>query len=204
VAVQERPASLSRQPQLEAVRRDLLTAAFALLAFYDIALAVFMAAAPHTFYDKVGPFGVQNDHYIRDTATFSAAIGFGALVAIRQQSWRVPVLAISTVQFALHSVNHLVDIGKAHPRWNGYFDFFALAATTILLARLLPVARAQERSGAPHRSKDGMSRDLLSSSAEDPRRYQTVELEEAPDDNRNGTRPAQSADHRRVDRHRHR
>jgi hypothetical protein len=35
--------------------------------------------------------------------------------------------------------------------------------------------------------KDGMSRDLLSSSAEDPRRYQTVELEEAPDGNRNGT-----------------
>ena len=48
-------------------------------------------------------------------------------------------------------------------------------------------------------------RDLLSSSAElGPRRRWTVELEEAPSDDRNGTRPAPSADHRRVDRHRDR
>jgi hypothetical protein len=32
-----------------------------------------------------------------------------------------------------------------------------------------------------------MSRDLLSSSADDPRRCLTVELEEAPSDDRNGT-----------------
>ena len=42
-------------------------------------------------------------------------------------------------------------------------------------------------SSARVEQKDGMSRDLLSSSAEDPRRYQTVELEEAPYGNRNGT-----------------
>jgi hypothetical protein len=36
-------------------------------------------------------------------------------------------------------------------------------------------------------AKDGMSRDLLSSSAEDPRRCLTVELEEAPSDDRNGS-----------------
>jgi hypothetical protein len=34
--------------------------------------------------------------------------------------------------------------------------------------------------------KDGMTRDPLSSSADDPRRCQTVELEEAPCDDRNG------------------
>lgn len=130
-----------------------MNASFVILALYDIALAIFMAAAPHAFYSKVGPFGVQNDHYIRDTATFSAAIGLGALVALRQPSWRVPVLAISTVQFALHSVNHLVDINNAHPRWNGYFDFFSLAAATLLLAWLLRIARAGEGGGAPHRLK---------------------------------------------------
>jgi hypothetical protein len=123
------------------------------LALYDIALAVFMTAAPHAFYAKVGPFGVQNDHYIRDTATFSAAIGVGALIAVRRVLWRVPVLAISTVQFALHSVNHLVDIGNAHPRWNGYFDFASLTAATVLLAWLLRAARARERGGAPQRLK---------------------------------------------------
>jgi hypothetical protein len=153
VAVQGTPASLSQATQRAAVRADALKAALAVLAFYDIALAVFMAAAPHAFYSKVGPFGAQNDHYIRDTATFSAAIGVGALLALRQRSWRVPVLAVSTVQFALHSVNHLVDINNAHPHWNGYFDFFSLTLATILLAWLLRIARAHDRAGGQLRMK---------------------------------------------------
>jgi hypothetical protein len=153
VAVQGTPASLSPAAERAAVGRDALTAALAVLALYDIGLAVFMAAAPHAFYVKVGPFGAQNDHYIRDTATFSAAIGVGALVALRRPSWRVPVLAISTAQFALHTVNHLVDIGNAHPRWNGYFDFFSLAVATFVLAWLLRVARADAAASAPTRRK---------------------------------------------------
>jgi hypothetical protein len=153
VAAQGTRASLSRTTERAAVRRDALKASLAVLAFYDIALAVFMAAAPHTFFSKVGPFGARNDHYIRDTATFSAAIGVGALIALRRRSWRVPVLAISTVQFALHSVNHLVDINNAHPQWNGYFDFFSLALATILLAWLLRIARADDRGGGPPRMK---------------------------------------------------
>ena len=98
----------------------------------------------------MGPFGARNDHYIRDTATFSAAIGAGLLVSLRRPSWRVPMLAVSAVQFALHSVNHLVDIDKAHPAWTGYFDFFSLALTTVLLAWLLRVQLAQPAGGTPH------------------------------------------------------
>jgi hypothetical protein len=105
-------------------------------AVYHLALALFMALAPHAFYVDVGPFGVANDHYIRDVATYNAALAFAFAVAVRRPSWRVPVLALTTVQFALHSVNHLVDIGKAHPAWAGYFDFFSLAVLTVLLAWL--------------------------------------------------------------------
>jgi hypothetical protein len=144
VAVQQRSTHLPPPPSARvSLRRDAVTAGVALLGVYNVALAVFMAVAPHTFYDSVGPFGVRNDHYIRDTATFSAAIGVGLLIALRRPSWRVPMLAISAVQFALHSINHLLDIDKAHPAWNGYFDFFSLAAATILLAWLLRVARAE-------------------------------------------------------------
>ena len=150
MAVQGTPAPLSPAAERAAVRRDALKASIAFLAFYDIALAVFMTAAPHLFYSKVGPFGARNDHYIRDTATFSAAIGVGLVIALRRPSWRVPMLAISTVQFALHSVNHLVDIDNAHPRWNGYFDFFSLALATILLAWMLLVAH----SHAGHRPRN--------------------------------------------------
>lgn len=111
---------------------------------YHLALALFMAVAPRAFFTNVGPFGTVNTHYIRDTATFNAAIGVALLVAVRRPSWRVPVLALTTLQFALHSINHLVDIGRAHPAWTGYFDFFSLAAATLVLAWLLRAALVEE------------------------------------------------------------
>ena len=94
----------------------------------------------------MGPFGARNDHYVRDVATYNAALGVGFLIAVQRRSWRVPMLAITLVQFALHSVNHLVDIGNAHPAWNGYFDFFSLAIATALLVWLLRLALAEARS----------------------------------------------------------
>jgi len=107
--------------------------AFAVL---ELALAVFTAVSPHAFYTAIGPFGVFNAHYLRDVASFEGAIGLALAAAVRRPSWRVPVLALTTVQFVLHSVNHLVDIGRAHPRWTGYFDFFSLAAAAVVLAWL--------------------------------------------------------------------
>ena len=142
----------SRQSRL-AVRRqpyvssdELVRAGVALLAAYSILLALFMAIAPHVFYSAVGPFGVRNDHYIRDTATFSAAIGIGLAVALRRAAWRVPMLTVAAAQFALHSVNHLVDIGRAHPAWTGYFDFFSLTLSTVLIVGLLRLAAADRSS----------------------------------------------------------
>jgi hypothetical protein len=154
VAVQETPQRLAAAVERAAIREDALTAGIAVFAVYHLALAAFMAAFPHSFFDNVGPFGVRNDHYIRDTATFSAAIGTGLALALRNPSWRVPMLAITVVQFLLHSINHLVDIDKAHPSWNGYFDFGSLAAATILLGWLLRVALAQ-RNLKPHRTRNG-------------------------------------------------
>jgi hypothetical protein len=118
-------------------------AAFAVI---QLGLALFMAVSPHAFYTAIGPFGAFNAHYIRDVASFEAALGLGLAMAVRRPSWRVPVLAVTTVQYALHSVNHLIDIGKAHPAWNGYFDFFTLAAATVLLAWLWRAAALEAAS----------------------------------------------------------
>ncbi len=115
---------------------SVVTVGVAVFAVYHLALGLFMAIAPHAFFTAIGPFGARNDHYVRDVATYNLALGAGFAVAIGRASWRVPVLAIATIQFALHSVNHLIDIGKAHPTWTGYFDFFSLAAATALLAWL--------------------------------------------------------------------
>jgi hypothetical protein len=128
---------------------ELVVGGLLLLGAFQIALAIFMTAAPGTFHSAIGPFGSTNDHYLRDLATYNAALGAAALIAARQASWRIPVLALTTVQFALHSVNHLFDIDKADPAWIGYFDFFALALATAQLVWLLALARAMARTPAP-------------------------------------------------------
>jgi hypothetical protein len=154
VAVQEQHRRLPAGAARSALLEDVMTGGLAILAVYQLALALFMVAAPHSFFANIGPFGTRNDHYIRDTATFSAAIGLGLAIAVRNRSWRVPMLAITTAQFALHSVNHLVDIEKSHPAWNGYFDFFSLAGATLLLAWLLRLALAQARGGSNRPTKE--------------------------------------------------
>jgi hypothetical protein len=129
-----------RSPSAIELDSRLLRAGLAGFAVVQLGLALFMAFAPHAFYTSIGPFGASNDHYLRDVATFSAALGAGAAISIRRPSWRIPVLAITTIQFGLHSLNHLLDIGKADPGWIGYFDFFALAAATLQLAWLVRLA----------------------------------------------------------------
>jgi len=118
--------------------RGVLLLRVGLLAFaaYHFAIAALMVFAPHTFFSDVGPFGVQNDHYLADTATFNAAFGATLLIAYARPSWRTPILFCVTLQFALHTINHLADIGDAHPHWLGPFDFVSLALGTAVLAWL--------------------------------------------------------------------
>ncbi len=102
-------------------------------AVYQLAVAALMVLAPHTFFTDVGPFGVQNNHYLRDTATYNAAFGAALAVACRRVEWRTPVLCCLALQFALHSINHLADIGRAHPSWLGPADFISLSLATAVL-----------------------------------------------------------------------
>jgi heme/copper-type cytochrome/quinol oxidase subunit 4 len=89
-------------------------------------------------------------------------MGLALLVAVLRPSWRVPVLALATVQFALHSLNHLLDIGRAHPASIGYFDFFSLFVATVVLAWLwrmasFEAAGATRRASAPTRAEARLS-----------------------------------------------
>ncbi len=138
------PSPPGSRPGLDAALRAGLLA----FAAVQLGLALFMAIAPHAFYTSIGPFGAGNDHYVRDVATYNAALGVGLAVAVARPSWRVPVLAVTTVQYALHSLNHLIDIGRAHPRWVGYLDFFALLAASVQLALLWRLAARKPASAA--------------------------------------------------------
>jgi hypothetical protein len=101
--------------------------------------------APGFFYDQIGPFGPRNDHYMADVATFYLALGATMLVAVRRPSWRVPVLAFALIQYALHALNHLIDMGGSDPSWIGPADFASLTLGAVLLAWML---RTEQRAAA--------------------------------------------------------
>ena len=108
----------------------------------QLLLGVLLWAAPGTFFEEIGPYGQRNDHYMADLATFYLALGAAALVAVRRVRWRVPVLALALVQYALHSINHLIDVGEANPEWLGPANLASLALTALLLGGML---RAEAR-----------------------------------------------------------
>ena len=106
-------------------------------AAVQLVLGVLLWLAPGFFFDQIGPFGVRNDHYMADLATWYLALGGALLVAVERTSWRIPVLAITFAQYALHSLNHLIDIGEADPAWLGPANFVALLLATAVLGWML-------------------------------------------------------------------
>ena len=124
--------------------RDRVGTVLVVFGVAQLAIGALMAAAPGTFFEEVGPYSPRNDHYIRDVSSFYLALGAVAVVAWRRPSWRVPVLAFSLLHYALHSVNHLVDIGEAEPEIMGPVNLASLVLTGALLAWALRAAAEQE------------------------------------------------------------
>ena len=109
----------------------------ALLGAYHLLLGTAMVIAPRRFFDEIARYGAYNDHYIRDVATFYVALGAVLLVAVARESWRIPLLAFATLQYALHVVNHLWDVADAEPSWLGPANVVALALIGVLTGWLL-------------------------------------------------------------------
>ena len=111
--------------------------AVATLAAVEFAIGGWMVAAPGSFFTSVAPFGARNDHLLRDTASWELALAGLALVAVLRPAWRVPVVALALVHFALHAVSHVVDVGHAEPGWIGPADLASLVVGSAALAWLL-------------------------------------------------------------------
>jgi hypothetical protein len=101
---------------------------------YSVVLGLVMLLAPGFFFDTVGNFGVRNDHYIFDNASFELPLGLVLLASVRWRTWRVPVLAFATLHWALHALSHLVDPHHGAGDWIGWLEFAGLAVTTAILA----------------------------------------------------------------------
>ena len=120
----------------------------ALLALFGVAqivLGLLLWLTPGFFFDEIGPYGVRNDHYMGDVASWYLALGAIALVAVRRASWRLPLLALAFLQYALHSLNHLIDVSEADPEWLGPVNLVSLLLTCALLGWML---RAEGREPA--------------------------------------------------------
>ncbi len=123
---------------------DPIVAGLLLFGLPSLFLGILMAFAPGVFFELIGPYGVRNDHYIHDTASFQIALAILLLVAVRQPSWRVPAFAANAVQWGFHAVSHTIDIGNADPSWIGYFDFVATVGGSLLLGGLAVAAARRE------------------------------------------------------------
>ena len=118
----------------------------ALVGAYHLALGAFMVLAPRTFFDDIATYGAYNDHYIRDIATFYLALGAVLLVAVARTAWQAPLLVFAIVQYALHVLNHVWDVGDTNPGWIGPANLVSLALICVVLVWML---RGLRRSQAP-------------------------------------------------------
>ena len=103
----------------------------------QLVLGALLWLTPGFFFEQIGPYGVRNDHYMADLATWYLALGAAALIAVGRSSWRVPVLALALMQYTLHVLNHLLDVGEADPSWLGPVNAVSLALAAVLLAWML-------------------------------------------------------------------
>jgi hypothetical protein len=116
-----------------------------LLGVLQLLTGLSLVIAPGSFYDAIAAFGARNDHFLRDYGSYYLASGIALLMATKRPSWRVPVLFVVMLQYGLHALNHLLDIGDSDPGWVGPFDFITLAGLTAVLAYMLHVTAAGER-----------------------------------------------------------
>lgn len=114
-----------------------LRLAFLSLAAVHLAIGVWMFFFPRSFFTTIGAFEGYNRHYERDTATFYFAFALGSWFAASRPGWRVPVLALTTAQYAIHTINHAIDVDIANNSWAGPFDLVTLALATVQFACLL-------------------------------------------------------------------
>ncbi|MGY4647649.1 hypothetical protein [Mycobacterium sp. URHB0021] len=90
-------------------RAGLVEVTLIVFGLYALGIGLFMLFAPGAFFDTLGPFGVRNDHYVFDNATFEVPQALLLLAAVRRTPWRVPALAFVTVHWALHALSPLID-----------------------------------------------------------------------------------------------
>ena len=102
---------MAADPHARSHRRlDVVDVVLLVVAATQIVPGLLAFAAPGVFYDEIGPFPPENEHFIRDLGSWQIALGAAALVAVRRPAWRLPMLGLLALQYGLHAISHLVDL----------------------------------------------------------------------------------------------
>ena len=135
-----------------------MRAVLVVLGVIQVASGTLALVAPGTFFDEIGRYGVENQHYVGDVGAFVLAFGIAVLVAAQRPSWRVPVLVLGALWFGLHALNHAFDVDEARSDARGIVDTGYIAIGALLFAYLAWAAvRLQALGpGSPDR-KEGFS-----------------------------------------------
>lgn len=110
-----------------------VSTAFVVVGLANAALGLVMLLAPGWVYESIATFQPRNDHFVRDYATIHVALAAGFLAAARRPAWRGAVLLVAVVQYALHTANHVYDLGYPEERWVGPVTAGLLAAGLVVL-----------------------------------------------------------------------
>ena len=128
-------------------RAGIVELSLVVFGVYALGIGLFMVFFPGTFFDTLGTFGVRNDHYIFDNATFEVPQGLLLLAAVRRVSWRVPALTFATLHWALHAISHIIDPHHGAGDFIGWLEAGGLVATTVILAMALRAAVTADKGG---------------------------------------------------------
>ena len=113
-----------------------MRAVLVVVGAYHLATGVLALVDAHAFFEQIGRYGVENDHYIGDVGAFYLGVGIAFLVAVQRPSWRVPLLVMGALWYGFHALNHAFDVGEARSDARGVFDTVALAIGALVSAYL--------------------------------------------------------------------
>jgi hypothetical protein len=116
-----------------------LPAACLVLGIAQLAPALWIVLAPHSFFSHVGPFGTYNSHYLGDAAAFQAGIAIPLIAAARYEALRAGALAVALAAVSFHAINHWIDVNAA----NGSSNADVTDAVLLTILALLTIAPLQ-------------------------------------------------------------
>jgi hypothetical protein len=122
-----------------------LKAVLAVVAIYHVGTGALALLAPHTFFEQIGHYGVENSHYVGDVGAFTLAFGVAVGVSVWRASWRAPILWLGALWYGFHALNHAFDTGEAKSEARGWADTLSIALGAVVAIWL---ARVSERLNA--------------------------------------------------------